>query len=239
MLAQHLFPSAGTYSVTLTVVDDAGISATVTRTVVIADRPYAPDADRDGVADGGDNCPAQANPGQGDEDRDGIGDACEGAREQGPATPVKNETRGAPVADADADGVPDSTDNCSVVANSRQEDLDGDGQGDLCDADLDGDGVPNQAPGAFSFLDNCPMRYNSDQADTNGNGIGDECESPGAKDLPVQDRGIATPPPVAKPWVTTDAGPGPMAWIPGGAGAGLAVLLLVPLVASFVRRHRA
>jgi len=43
-------------------------------------------------------------------------------------------------ADADADGVPDETDNCSDVPNPRQRDTDGDGMGNLCDADVDGNG---------------------------------------------------------------------------------------------------
>jgi Lamin Tail Domain/Thrombospondin type 3 repeat len=37
-------------------------------------------------------------------------------------------------ADADADGVPDATDNCPTAANADQRDTDGDGPGDLCDA---------------------------------------------------------------------------------------------------------
>jgi Ca2+-binding RTX toxin-like protein len=35
-------------------------------------------------------------------------------------------------ADGDGDGVPDGSDNCLSVANPDQEDLDGDGQGDVC-----------------------------------------------------------------------------------------------------------
>lgn len=41
--------------------------------------------------------------------------------------------------------------------------------GDLCDTDIDGDGVNND-------IDNCPFYSNSDQADADGNRVGDICE---------------------------------------------------------------
>jgi hypothetical protein len=38
--------------------------------------------------------------------------------------------------DADADGIPDATDNCTLLANATQCDSDGDGYGNRCDGDL-------------------------------------------------------------------------------------------------------
>jgi hypothetical protein len=46
-------------------------------------------------------------------------------------------------ADTDGDGVADSVDNCTAVANADQRDSDGDGYGNLCDGDLDNDGETN------------------------------------------------------------------------------------------------
>ncbi len=69
--------------------------------------------------------------------------------------------------DGDGDGVQDGIDNCPLVANHGQEDVDGDGIGNVCE-DVDGDG--------FAENDNCPAIFNPDQANGDADGQGDACD---------------------------------------------------------------
>ena len=78
------------------------------------------DADGDSVIDANDQCPNTAAGAT--VDADGCADAQK---------------------DTDSDTVTDDIDNCPLIANSEQADLDSDGSGDLCDDDIDGDGIAN------------------------------------------------------------------------------------------------
>lgn len=68
-------------------------------------------------------------------------------------------------ADFDRDGLANTGDNCPHTANADQVDLDGDGQGDACDDDIDGDGVSN--------AEEARIGSNPRAADTDGDGKGD------------------------------------------------------------------
>jgi predicted extracellular nuclease len=71
--------------------------------------------------------------------------------------------------DGDGDGVPDATDNCLTVANTAQRDTNGDGFGNDCDADFDGNCIVN-------FLDLAMMKQaflspGDDDTDLDGDGV--------------------------------------------------------------------
>jgi|GEM_PF-1558441 len=115
----------------------------------------AGDFDEDGVEDGCDNCPADANVDQHDQDGDGVGDACD-------ACPGFDDS-----VDDDNDGIVDGCDSCPGFDNNI--DADGDTIPDGCDQcpgfddlmDTDGDGVADGC-------DTCP---NNSPDDVDDNGI--------------------------------------------------------------------
>ena len=72
--------------------------------------------------------------------------------------------------DTDSDGIPNENDNCPLIANNDQSNIDDDKFGDACDSDTDGDGTDNAA-------DNCPLIANADQANADGDAFGDACDS--------------------------------------------------------------
>ena len=67
------------------------------------------------------------------------------------------------LSDGDEDGVTNDLDNCQDVANADQADLDQDGEGDACDADIDGDAVSN--------ADETAQGTSPDEADSDGDGV--------------------------------------------------------------------
>lgn len=67
--------------------------------------------------------------------------------------------------DADGDGYNHDADNCPLVSNASQADLDGDGLGDACDNDRDGDGLTNAQETVYGTHPANP--------DTDGDGLPD------------------------------------------------------------------
>ncbi len=69
--------------------------------------------------------------------------------------------------DADHDGISDVLDNCTLVANADQRDSDEDGYGNLCDADLDNNGIVS-----FNDLDLFRTYFGTSNPDADLNGDG-------------------------------------------------------------------
>ncbi|NNF17742.1 MAG: hypothetical protein HKN70_13440, partial [Gammaproteobacteria bacterium] len=73
------------------------------------------------------------------------------------------------VVDSDGDGVEDAVDNCQLHTNAEQRDTNGDGYGNICDPDLNDDGIVNFADVAlWAPFFNTSHKGN---ADFNGDGL--------------------------------------------------------------------
>ncbi len=98
--------------------------------------------------------------------------------------------------------MPDLLDNCPKIGNPAQGNVDGDAFGDLCDDDIDGDGVPNDldpAPydatifqdtdkdGFADTVDNCPFVPNPAQNDPDKDGKGNACDDDDDNDGALDD----------------------------------------------------
>ncbi|MGE4609350.1 MAG: thrombospondin type 3 repeat-containing protein, partial [Myxococcota bacterium] len=59
--------------------------------------------------------------------------------------------------DIDNDGLIDAQDNCDVVVNPAQADLDADGVGDDCESDIDGDLIPDSVDPDLEVVLNCEI----------------------------------------------------------------------------------
>ena len=81
-----------------------------------------------------------------------------------------------PQTDTDGDGVLDVNDNCPLIQNPGQEDVDDDKHGNICDLDADGDGVFNETD--CEPLDGEVFQGNPERC----NGIDDDCD--GGTDVP-------------------------------------------------------
>ena len=112
------------------------------------------DPDGDGVRSV-DNCEEDFNP----------------LQENNDAAIEPDERRPGDVCDSDDDNdqIRDPFDNCRLVRNSDQSDVDGDGVGDLCDDD-DGDGL-------LDIHDLCPAHTDPAQLDLDGDHRGDACDA--------------------------------------------------------------
>ncbi|MDQ7087112.1 MAG: thrombospondin type 3 repeat-containing protein [Acidobacteriota bacterium] len=125
------------------------------------------DTDGDGWGDVCDNCPDTSNPKQEDDNNNGVGNACE-CDDDLDGIPNSGPCANLPTNNCAAGNRDNCLDNCPNTSNPTQSDVDGDGTGDACDSDEDGDGVA-------SGSDNCPLIDNPGQEDADSDGTGNAC----------------------------------------------------------------
>lgn len=129
------------------------------------------DQDEDAIGDNADNCPSTANTNQANQDGDSMGDACDSDRDGDGLSNLDETTQGTnpDSVDTDEDGVHDTTDNCPTTSNSNQLNTDSDTQGNACDTDDDNDGT-------LDINDAFPTDVN-ETSDTDSDTIGDNSDN--------------------------------------------------------------
>jgi len=109
---------------------------------VLGTNPLVADTDGDTVVDGEDAFPNDTAE-WADTDGDGVGSNAD-LDDDGDGVPDSSDLfpdDPTEWADTDADNIGDQSDNCLTIANTGQDDTDGDQVGDACDTDADGDGI--------------------------------------------------------------------------------------------------
>ncbi len=197
----------------------AGLALAISFALTPASHALTFDSDGDGIANDIDNCPLIANPNQWNKDGDAFGNECDDDIDgDGCANDIEIALGTKPWQagdvpsscvmpegeDSDQDGLIDELDNCPSIANPGQWDKDLDGQGNECDADIDGDqcnndieialgtkvwnaqsvplnctmpsGPDSDNDGVADSADNCPNTSNPGQWDKDGDQQGNECD---------------------------------------------------------------